>query len=123
MNRTNRHIKKAQWLVFLLAVLIALTPCIIKESLLDSFDLTFERPLNKNKSTQSFNPSCVTEMQSQAQTAERSMTVVTLLPQITKFPLYWALPEKTVLKKQSKKASGNSPPIYILYKRLKFDMA
>ena len=123
MKGKGLHIKKAQQLVFLLAVLVSLTPCTIKDSLFSSFGIAFERPLNKNKSAQTHNPSCVTEILSKTQTEERTVTMAVIRPQITKSPSYSVAPKKTALKKRSKKASGNAPPIYILYKRLKFDMA
>src|SRR5690554_6332356 len=125
MSRTDLHIKKVQQLVFLLAVLVSLTPCTVKETLFHSFGLAFERPLNKNKTVQNFNSPCLTEMLSRAQTEERAEAKADILPHIKRpsIPPLWATPKKIVFKKNTKKASGNSPPIYILYKRLKFDMA
>lgn len=125
MARSILHIKKVFQLVFLLGVLISLTPCSVKESFLGSFDFALERPLNKTKTAQNFNSSCIADVFSQTQTEKQLKSMAVILPYNTRstIPLLWATPKKTVLKKYTKKASGNSPPIYILYKRLKFDMA
>lgn len=124
MARTGSHIKKVQQLIFLLAVVISFTPCTIKESLFDSFGFVFERPLNKSRAPQNFNSPCVTEVLSRTQTEQRANIPAVILPRITESPTpsLWAASKKVILKKHTKKASGNSPPIYILYKRLKFDM-
>ncbi|MCM4167006.1 hypothetical protein DHD08_04830 [Arenibacter sp. H213] len=124
MTGTSLHIKKIQRIVFMLAVFVALTPCSIKETLFSSFEITFERPLNKTKSTQSINTFCESEVVVQTNIECNSKLAAINLPDIansiTIIPIGC---KKVALKQYAKRTSGKSPPMYILYKRLKFDIA
>lgn len=125
MTRADLHIKKLQQLVFLLAVFVSLAPCTVKESLFNSLDLAYERPLNKNRTVQNQNSQCVAEVFAKTATDQEIGKISVALPGPTEvsIPLPSIGPQQNTLSKHTKKPLGNGPPIYILYKRLKFDMA
>ncbi|GGW34681.1 hypothetical protein [Arenibacter certesii] len=124
MNGAYLHIKNLQRALFLLAIAIALTPCSIKETVFSSFDIAFERPLNKTRTLQSANTECELQVLSHSYIKDNTQSAANQVPNAANTAsIILAGCKKVALKQYAKKSTGNSPPMYILYKRLKFDIA
>ncbi|RRN78004.1 hypothetical protein EIM50_16715 [Pseudoxanthomonas sp. SGD-10] len=124
MLRLTRHIQKAKHTLWLCLALFALSPCVVKLTLLDASPSDYVRPLNKVKLASQATSCQITEdniqetlAANQVQLEQEFIPVLLSVQQIsvnTSFtkPAY-----------DSKSCSGNSPPKYILYKRLKVHVA
>lgn len=118
------NIKILQRIIAMFVVIFALTPCSIKGSLFTSLDIAFERPLNKTKSTQKPNTLCKSEVFSYNRAESNTTETATNIPEeAVTTPVIAPSFKNVALKQYAKQTSGNSPPLYILYKRLKFDLA
>lgn len=124
MAISTKHIYRAKHILIMCLVLFALIPCMLKGAFLNTLSLDYAKPFNKSKTTTQLN-SCqyYQDKSQQISSAEQkkinkktnSLTISTGLYYITRS-----------IKKYSKYSldfSGNSPPKYILYKRLKLDVA
>ncbi|WP_150451907.1 hypothetical protein [Arenibacter lacus] len=119
------HIKNLQRVIFLLAVYVALTPCSIKETIFGYLDVAFERPLNKTRTVQASNTVCELSILSAPTLLESNTPAADILIPKTAItsPIILAGCKKVALKQYAKRTTGNSPPLYILYKRLRSDIA
>lgn len=104
-------------------ILFALSPCIVKEALLEMANVEYSKPLNKSKTTTQVN-SCqyFQNASRQISTIKNANISKQTAPVCFSDNLYFFVSsDKT--GKYSKNTSGNSPPKYILYKCLKLDIA
>lgn len=116
--------KKILHTTFLLCVLFSLAPCSVKSSFLTSIDIEHSLPFNKTKTTHSSNYSSCDVSHSVTNTSKEYNTTISTQFNFSKDKVHPFI-LTTVPKKYhfEKLTSGNSPPLYILYKRLKLDLA
>lgn len=118
-------IKSMKRILLLLVVLFSLAPCTVKAVLFQSFATEYNRPLNKSRTTQVTNNLCEVQVGvSQSVVKDVKIGKIILLPggKQTLIP-FCSVCLNCSLRDDTKQASGNDPPMYILYKRLRFDMA
>jgi hypothetical protein len=109
-------------IVLMCFVLFSLTPCRVKEILFSAVNIEYSKPLNNSKTTSQTNvcqysPQAGHDISIAKESKFRQQTVP------ADFPARQRLAHSSVKvkDKHSKSFSGNSPPRYILYKRLKID--
>lgn len=105
-------------------VLFALSPCSVKKFLLNVVESEYNQPLNKSRTTFPTN-SC-----QYSQNEIRQNTVIKQSENKVQIePVDYSVRKKisvrvvNIRNSYSKTFSGNSPPKYILFKRLKLDLA
>lgn len=105
-------------------VLFSLSPCTVKGALLESVSVEYSKPLNKTKSVNQVN-TCVNTLNADFQiSVEKQSKVSPFYFEINSGERQHQIEYFTKdYQKFSKSTSGNSPPIYILYKRLKIAIA
>ncbi|SHE90290.1 hypothetical protein [Chryseobacterium sp. OV279] len=122
MRTTGTSMKNYKALIMMLILVFSLSPCSVKRDLLGLFDVQYISGLNKVKITDS--------VQSYAcdSVTERSSSKVSVSKRILKsknhkyFTEAIPFPEEGTISFQNKYSgttTGNSPPKYILFKRLK----
>lgn len=124
MTKKESHIKKIRHIVLMWFVLFSLSPCTVKEALSQVVSTDYAKPLNKSK-TIAPTTSC-----SYSQNDNQQISVVKkakiykeIEPVQVVNNLCFTVLSSKVYNDYSKTSSGNSPPKYILYKRLKIDIA
>src|SRR3546814_68673 len=105
-------------------LLFSLSPCIVKEALFHSANGEYVKPLNKTKTT---------TLSSLCQYSPNESHQISVAKQVKIYrqiePVNFTGNQQIVVRSDkaqnnhSKTFSGNSPPKYILYKRLKIDVA
>jgi len=124
MSNIKLHMKIYKAVVMLLVVVFSLSPCSLKRNVLDIFDIQHISALNKTKTTapsfsgcESFNSSSKISV-SKADFKFKGIVLSDFLQSVN------FNSEKPIFsqKSYSGNTSGNSPPKYILFKRLKLDM-
>ena len=105
-------------------VLFALSPCVVKEAFFSLANAEYIKPINKTKSTAPTN----SDQYSQIDNKQISITKQTNIskqvePVKISENLFFVVCSIKINSKYSKNSLGNSPPKYILYKRLKLDIA
>lgn len=124
MSKIAGYIRNAKHILLMCFILFALSPCIVKEVLFGPAIVEYAKPLNKSKTTTQTN-SC---QYSQTENQQISVVKQTKINKQTE-PVDFLASQPFVarsakiLGKYSKTFSGNSLPKYILYKRLKLDIA
>lgn len=122
MLKVENHIKNIRCIVLMWFMLFSLSPCTVKEVLLHSVNTEYARPLNKSKTTQT-NPCQFSSGEHQhISSAQQSKINKKIVPVDFVCNYAFAVYASKIDKKYSKGFSGNSPPKYILYKRLKIDL-
>ena len=103
-------------------VLFSISPCSVKEALFYSVNTDYAKPFNKSK-TSAPASSCSYSQNDNTQTSvvKKSKVYKRIDPVNVSNNLYFAVLSAKVYNDYSK-TSGNSPPKYILYKRLKIDI-
>lgn len=103
--------------------LFSLSPCTVKEVLLHSVNTEYAEPLNKSKITQT--NSCQFSWNGNQHSSSVQQSKINKKNESVDFACNSAFPAYAdkIDKNYSKTATGNSPPKYILYKRLKIDIA
>lgn len=104
-------------------MLFSLSPCTVKEILLHSVNTEYAKPLNKSKTTQT-NP-CQFASNEHQQISSAQQSKINKKTEPADIVCNYAFPSYAakIDKNYSKTSTGNSPPKYILYKRLKIDIA
>jgi hypothetical protein len=125
MLKTEFHINTyARHIALMLFVLFSLSPCTVKESLFLSVNREYTKPLNKSRTTSQTNTCTYSQQEGQRiQVTAKSIINRQVEPDGFLVKIYVALHPAKDCKYYSKRSSGNSPPKYILYKRLKIDIA
>ncbi|MCT2561717.1 hypothetical protein [Chryseobacterium herbae] len=122
MRTTGTSMKNYKALIMMLILAFSLSPCSVKRDLLGIFDVQYISGLNKVKTTdsvQSYSCDSATERFSGRASASKS---VLKSKEKKYFTDTTRLPEETIIRFQNKYSgttTGNSPPKYILFKRLK----
>ncbi|WP_407405984.1 hypothetical protein [Chryseobacterium sp.] len=116
------NFKNYTYILSMWLVLFSLTPCTIKEVFFHAVDLDYAKPLNKSKtSTNSCSYSKIENRQTSG--TKKSKILSRITPFSFSTNLNFALCSSKTFKDYSRISLGNSPPKYILYKRLKIDIA
>ncbi|RYF21433.1 MAG: hypothetical protein EOO42_10565 [Flavobacteriales bacterium] len=123
MFKAENHIKNIRYIVLMWFILFSLSPCTVKEVLLYSLNTEYAEPLNKSKTVQT-NPCQYSSNEYQQKSAAQQSKINQKIEPVDfvgnyGFPTYVA----KIDKNYSKTSTGNSPPKYILYKRLKINIA
>lgn len=122
----NIHIKTYKAIVTILVLAFALSPCSVKRDLLGIFDIQHLSTLNKVKATASSGLNCEVSTEISSPKVSTSKTVRQL--KNTGFVFYTSSmakaseEEKINYNHYSGHTTGNSPPKYILFKRLKLNL-
>lgn len=124
MLKAMKHIKITGHVVLMWFVFFALAPCIVKEALFSATLVEYSKPLNKTKTT------TPTSFCQYVQAESQRTSVFATSKKTKKIDVLRTGPAKIrvvhhngIVGHYSKVFSGNSPPKYILYKRLKISIA
>lgn len=104
--------------------LFALSPCVVKEAIFNVVNAEYSQPLNKSKTTAPTN-SCQYSQNDKQQVSvvkQSKINKQTEPAEVAK-NLFFVVRSIGINTNYSNTTSGNSPPKYILYKRLKLDVA
>ncbi|UTX50343.1 hypothetical protein [Chryseobacterium sp. MA9] len=110
--------------IMMLVLVFSLSPCSVKRNVLDIFDIQYISGLNKVKITSSLSSSCDTVSVS----TEVSVSKAKIQEQYKdSFSNFYSIAKNSAEKKiffneYSGHSTGNSPPRYILFKRLKLNL-
>lgn len=105
-------------------VLFALSPCVVKEALFSIANVEYAKPTNKTKTTAPTSACQYSQNDNQQISVTRKATIGKRMePVSVSVNPYFVARSIGINAKYSKTFSGNSPPMYILYKRLKLDIA
>lgn len=124
MPKATGYIKHMNHILLMSLMLFALSPCVVKGGWFGSVNVEYAKSLNKSKATTQAN-SC----QYSRITDQLTSTVKQAKINNRKEPggfsgdLCFEIRCDKEYSKYSKTSSGSSPPKYILYKRLKLDVA
>ncbi|KFF11107.1 hypothetical protein IW15_18320 [Chryseobacterium soli] len=122
----NIHIKTYKTIVTILVLAFALSPCSVKRDLLGIFDIQHFSTLNKVKATASSGLNCETSTAISTPKVSTPKTVRQL--KNTGFVFHTSSmtkaseEEKINYNHYSGHTTGNSPPKYILFKKLKLNL-
>lgn len=116
------NLKNYTYILWMWLVLFSLTPCTIKEIFFHAVDLDYAKPLNKSKT--STNSCSYSQIENRQNLGLKSSKIINrIIPFCFSKNLNFALCSTKIFKDYSRISLGNSPPKYILYKRLKIDIA
>lgn len=125
MKNTKSHNKFFRNTLLLLLVLFSLTPCSVKESGALAFGVEYQRPFNKTRAFVSHIDSCDNLVFNQVDSVKTQdlfeLDFLANTPNNTF--LFLSDINDGYLKTKSKKSSDLGQPLYILYSRLKLDIA
>ena len=124
MLKKENHSKNLRLILLMWFVLFSLSPCIVKGALFHSVNTDYTKPLNKSKATTSVGSCSYSQNEYQQILVVKETKIYKLIEpiDIVDKPFFTILPTK-VYSYHSDTSSGKSPPKYILYKRLKIDLA
>lgn len=123
MAGIKSNMKFIKYSLFLCLILFSLTPCSVKEVFTNSFDVNYEKPLNKNRTT-SNNSDCQFSTVSNREISVSQKKLINKNKEATSFLVGNNFDTKENFSEEfPEKYAGNSPPKYILYKRWKVDVA
>ncbi|WP_374462288.1 hypothetical protein [Chryseobacterium sp.] len=124
MHHSGFHMKTYKAVVTMLILVFSLSPCPVKRNILDIFDIQYISGLNKVKTTSSLSFSCDEASVSSGISVSKNK----VQNQYNKFlsgltaAAVSSVEEKIFLNNYSGHSTGNSPPKYILFKRLKLNL-
>jgi len=124
MSDIKFHIKPCKTAITLFVLLFSLSPCAVKREILEIFDIQHLSTLNKVKTTASSKSQCLTFSEKTSKISV-SKSIKKLHQQkfidVVVSQINW---EGKIFKNSySEFPTGKSPPKYILFKRLKLDLA
>lgn len=124
MSNNNNHIKIFRYIILIGFVLFSLSPCTLKKVVYQSINSDYTIPLNKSKTTTQTG-NCSYSQQENLQTSIAKKVKINKQIRLIDFlnKEYLEVDSAKTHNNYSKTSSGNSPPKYILYKRLKIDIA
>ncbi len=124
MPNSGLHMKNYKAVITVLILVFSLSPCSVKRNVLDIFDIQFISGLNKAKTTASISFSCDSAFAS----SEAAVSKTKIHHRYNKFLSGFNsgksnfFEEKAFLNNYSGYSTGNSPPKYILFKRLRLHL-
>lgn len=122
MSPLNKTIFFARCFALVALVLFSLSPCAVKETLLHTVQVDYSKPLNKSK-TPTWTSSCSSIDNNLEVSIAKEYKAIRLLEPPFISEHYEGIDNIPVLKGFYLHFTGNSPPKYILYKRLKIAIA
>lgn len=122
MLKIEIHIKEFRHILSLCLVLLSLSPCTVKGALFHLVNMDYVKNINKSKTTLpittcSYSQSNKLELVV-VKKINKQIEPVNFVPS----PLLFVVKSIGIHDNYSKLFSGNSPPRYILYKRLKINI-
>lgn len=123
MSHSKIYRKLCKAIVTMLILVFSLSPCSVKRNVLDIFDIQYISGLNKVKTTSGAFSGCDTLSTSSKSSVSKAVTA----KQKEDFPaLHFTTKkireENISFNEYSGHSTGNSPPKYILFKRLKLSL-
>lgn len=124
MSDTRIHIRTCKAVITMLILVFSLSPCSVKRNVLDIFDIQYISGLNKVKTTSGLSLQCDTPTTSSKISVSKSETKYKYKDSFLDInTIVRNTGEENVgFNKYSGHTTGNSPPKYILFKRLKLNL-
>lgn len=123
MSSPSIYMKTYKAIIMMLVLVFSLSPCSVKRNVLDLFDIQYISGLNKVKTTSGPSFSCDTaSASSQVSVSKSRSTRLTGSFMYSNTVAKNIREEKLFFNKYSGHSTGNSPPKYILFKRLKLSL-
>lgn len=124
MSDTKIHMKTYKAIITMLILVFSLSPCSVKRNVLDIFDIQYISGLNKVKTISGSSLNCDTS------TTSSKISISKAEAKSNYKSSLWSdstTPKNTgenqlLFNKYSGHTTGNSPPKYILFKRLKLNL-
>lgn len=121
MRKTTHPIRNTKHFVLMWFVLFAFSPCVVKEALFSTVNIAYTQPLNKSKTTSPAD-ACQSMQRAASQVSVPQRLNITKGSEsatghrdVVVRPVYENLAHTNAY-------TGNAPPKYILYKRLRLDV-
>lgn len=124
MSNTKVHMKTYKAIITMLILVFSLSPCSVKRNVLDIFDIQYISGLNKVKTTSGLSQNCDIANTSSKTSVSKTEAKVKYKKFLFAFDATAKNigEEKIFFNEYSGHTTGNSPPKYILFKRLKLSM-
>lgn len=114
------YTKNLRNLLLVWFLLFAVSPCFVKDTLFSVVEVPYAKPFHKTKTTSTTSFCQFTQKSNQVHsTFKQSDNQLGLEPLFTWENPMAVIKSEKILSSYTKNFSGNSPPKYILYKRLK----
>ncbi|MGB6083245.1 hypothetical protein [Moheibacter sp.] len=123
MTKIKSHIKSFRNFGLMWFVLFALSPCTVKDAFFSSINSEYAKPLNKSRTTAPTTSCSYAQVKSLQSSVVKESKNKRTEPEALIGCDYLTFNTAINHSDYSNKSSGNSPPKYILYKRLKIAMA
>ncbi|WP_347219878.1 hypothetical protein [Chryseobacterium sp.] len=125
MSDTRIHMKTYKAIISMLILVFSLSPCSVKRDVLDVFDIQYISGLNKVKTTSGLSLHCDTSTTSSKISISKAEAKYKCKGSLLYFNAAenHTKGENLSFNKYSGHSTGNSPPKYILFKRLKLNLA
>lgn len=124
MFKAKQNIKNLKRLLWVWFAFFALSPCVVKEAMFSVVNAEYLQPLNKSKTTAPTSSCQYSQNENQQiSVVKQSKINKQTEPAEVSGNLFFVVRSVGINPRYSKTISGNSPPKYILYKRLKLDVA
>ncbi|MFZ4929657.1 hypothetical protein [Chryseobacterium sp. Mn2064] len=123
MSDKKVYISSCKIIVLMVILVFSLSPCSVKRNVLDIFDIQYISGLNKVKIT----PETFSTCDSFSASSKASLSKAAAIKHKGAFPAIRFISrnireEKIFFNDYSGHSTGNSPPKYILFKRLKLSL-
>ncbi|RQO37848.1 hypothetical protein DBR39_13240 [Chryseobacterium sp. KBW03] len=124
MPHSGLHMKTYKAVITMLILVFSLSPCSVKRNVLDIFDIQYISGLNKVKTTSSLSFSCDSASASSGISVLKNKVQSRYKESFSDiyFDAGNSFEEKIFFNQYSGHSTGNSPPKYILFKRLKLNL-
>ncbi|MGN7787063.1 hypothetical protein ACTJIJ_21195 [Niabella sp. 22666] len=121
MRKAILYIRKHKQLLVVGLLVFALAPCTVKEAWFSLAGLDYTKPLNGSKTTTSGQQCQYSYLSAQKMAVQQKTRANKLLSSYLPYKTYTTTATE-IRSRDSVYFRANSPPIYILYKRLKLGM-
>ncbi|MBB6331188.1 hypothetical protein HNP24_002138 [Chryseobacterium sediminis] len=124
MPHSGLHMKTYKAVITMLILAFSLSPCSVKRNVLDIFDIQYISGLNKVKITSSLSSSCDAASASTKISVSKANIQKQYKDSFSNFYSSAGVfdDKKIFFNEYSGHSTGNSPPKYILFKRLKLNL-
>jgi hypothetical protein len=124
MPHSGLHMKTYKAVITMLILVFSLSPCSVKRNVLDIFDIQYISGLNKVKTTSSLSFNCDSASASSGISVLKNKVQSRYKKSLSGiyFTAGNSFEEKIFFNQYSGHSTGNSPPKYILFKRLKLNL-
>lgn len=124
MSDTRIHMNTYKAIITMLILVFSLSPCSVKRNVLDIFDIQYISGLNKVKTTSGVSLNCDISSTSSKIVISKTESKSKYKGSFSFFTTNTGHTEqdKLFFNEYSGHSTGNSPPKYILFKRLKLNL-